>query len=1107
MSHHRLPAGRASTARRDASHSKKREAARRRSRPRLESLEGRVVLSWPGATLDVSSAPYFMQASLPAPVVRSLDWTYGQAIAATPDGNVVAISAVVAPDAPADWHTMGVVEVWARAGGDWARAATLTPPPEELNSRIGWDLVISDDGSTIVASAVANRAEPDDYSLLVYERDGAGWTFRQDIDVAGGRVLENLNDPYNSRLTISGDGDLIALGIPGEIYSPTVSVDGVVRVFTRSDSGPTWEESAELTPPNPGSATNFGISIDISADGSTLAVASAGFYTPSTGAGNLFVYQAEAGGAWGAPTSIEASPRIVSLSGDGRTLLASAIEPIPGGGPQDLQGAAYLYEDTGSGWVRTARFAEPQPSFGLEYGRRLGLSPDGDTAVVADVDRFTRDRLLYVYDRDAGWGRAAVIKPVGSMNDGGGFFGGLAVSDRDVIVRSPRSSGFTVDVYHRPDGLEVILDPTDLASTPGEPTTFLAAAAGAAGLSVQWQSSADDGQTWTDLVGAIYDWYTFSPTLADSGRMFRAVYTSGDGVSATTRPATLSVAKAIPVITVDYSPEGLGVNKMVRFQVRVASAGDNPNVPTGNVTLRFTDTSGRVYTSRGMLDRGQVVLMESEGAPPGVYQVLATYDPIGDQVYPDRFFAATSTTFTMVIPKAVPALHAELADPTPQNGEQNQLIIRSETYYVGFGPTGLVSVWNGSEYLGAAPFEWEPGGTYKQAVIPFRFTAGGLQTLTWSYVGDDAFQALTRTLDVDVARAATTIVATPTSGSLLSYYGESTTWEVTARTTTGAPAVGWVSVSLSGMPGLTVRGQTDADGRVLIVIPGGAGAGGHVATFNFDQSDNFTHSVYTSGVGVYKAPTALSLTMTTSAVAPGDPATFVARVRNAVETIQPTSGVVQFYVDGVLAATVPVGLNGEATYTTSALSAGVHDVVAVFPETANFQGVVSNRVAQLVGRSETVTNLWSTRNPSTAGESLEYVVLVAPASWDLAPVTGVVRFYLGLEPIAEVPVDANGHAILPARFDAAGAYQITAVYLGNAEYDTSMSIHLVQTVRPTAVAASVVLASPAPTKAASASAVALEESRPSLTPAQARRAAFAARLVQRQVPIAARPRR
>jgi alpha-tubulin suppressor-like RCC1 family protein len=93
----------------------------------------------------------------------------------------------------------------------------------------------------------------------------------------------------------------------------------------------------------------------------------------------------------------------------------------------------------------------------------------------------------------------------------------------------------------------IITQPDSMTVTYGANATFTAAATGA--TSVQWQVSTDSGTTWNPVSGATNVTIILShPTVADTGKQYRAVFTNDSGYVATTA-ANLTVNKAATTLT------------------------------------------------------------------------------------------------------------------------------------------------------------------------------------------------------------------------------------------------------------------------------------------------------------------------------------------------------------------------------------------------------------------------------------------------------------------------------------------------------------------------------------------------------------------------------
>ena len=72
----------------------------------------------------------------------------------------------------------------------------------------------------------------------------------------------------------------------------------------------------------------------------------------------------------------------------------------------------------------------------------------------------------------------------------------------------------------------VTTNPASLSVTSGQTATFTAAASGTPAPTVQWQVSANGGATYANVSGATSTTYSLTPTTAQSGYRYRAVFTN-----------------------------------------------------------------------------------------------------------------------------------------------------------------------------------------------------------------------------------------------------------------------------------------------------------------------------------------------------------------------------------------------------------------------------------------------------------------------------------------------------------------------------------------------------------------------------------------------------
>ncbi|MFN0246543.1 MAG: integrin [Kofleriaceae bacterium] len=229
-------------------------------------------------------------------------------------------------------------------------------------------------------------------------------------------------------------------------------------------------QEAYLKPSNTEALDNFGISIALSADGSTLAVGSFSEDSAATGinndpldnsamdAGAVYVFT-RSGATWTQQAYIKASNTNagdkfgsrVALSADGSTLAVGAFQEdsaavnINGNQTDNSAmdaGAVYVFARAGATWAQQSYIKASNAGAGDIFGARLGLSADGNTLAVGslfedsaapgvDGDEADNSKVsagaAYVFTRiGATWTQDAYIKA--SNPDVRDFFGNVALS-------------------------------------------------------------------------------------------------------------------------------------------------------------------------------------------------------------------------------------------------------------------------------------------------------------------------------------------------------------------------------------------------------------------------------------------------------------------------------------------------------------------------------------------------------------------------------------------------------------------------------------------------------------------------------------------------------
>ncbi|HUY35813.1 MAG TPA: Ig-like domain repeat protein [Pirellulales bacterium] len=143
----------------------------------------------------------------------------------------------------------------------------------------------------------------------------------------------------------------------------------------------------------------------------------------------------------------------------------------------------------------------------------------------------------------------------------------------------------------------------------------------------------------------------------------------------------------------------------------------------------------------------------------------------------------------------------------------------------------------------------------------------------------------------------------------------------------------------------------------------------------------------------------------------------------------------------------------QATFATSSLAVGGHNITAVYNGDGNFQGSTSAVVVQTVNQAATTTTLVSSPNPSVAGQAVTFTATVTPTSPGAGTPSGQVFFREGDEKLGVRSLQVvNGHdqATLQLTLDAAGVAGVTAAYQGDGNFVGGASAVLDQTVNPAA---------------------------------------------------------
>ena len=416
---------------------------------------------------------------------------------------------------------------------------------------------------------------------------------------------------------------------------------------------------------------------------------------------------------------------------------------------------------------------------------------------------------------------------------------------------------------------KITLNPASQSIPDGNSVTFSAAATGVPTPTIQWQVSTNGGSTYTNISGATSTTYSFNVSAAQSGYVYRAIFTNGLGSTPTTA-ATLTVTAPATPPTVTQNPTSV-----------TTVVGNTATFTVAATGIPFPTVQWQVSTDLGTSYRN------IPGATSRQYSVAATYDVSSYRyraIFTNVNGIAVTSSATLVVtpPSAAPVV---TVNPTLQSVLDGQRVTFGATASGSPSPSvqWQVSTNGGTTYsniFGATSTVYSFFASLSQSGYRYRaiFTnASGTATTTGAL------------LIVGPATAVPVVTLDPTDLTVNS--GQTATFTATA----------------SGGPVPTVQWQSSSNGSAFTDIPGATST-----TLSFTATSaqtGFTyHAVFTNSQGTVTTKDA-KLTVNTGPVVTTNP---TSQTATAGQSVTFTAA-----ADGSPAPTVQwqLSTNGGTTYT------------------------------------------------------------------------------------------------------------------------------------------------------------------------------------------------
>ena len=133
------------------------------------------------------------------------------------------------------------------------------------------------------------------------------------------------------------------------------------------------------------------------------------------------------------------------------------------------------------------------------------------------------------------------------------------------------------------------------------------------------------------------------------------------------------------------------------------------------------------------------------------------------------------------------------------------------------------------------------------------------------------------------------------------------------------------------------------------------------------------------------------------------------------------------FKDGVTTLDTNTLSGGTATFSTSSLVNGPHNITVVYGGDTNFSGSTSNVLVQIIGSGNSAVALGSSANPSRFGQGVTFTATLTSVAPGAGTPTGLVSYFDGSVEIGVTTSSAGASTFTTAGL-AVGSHNITAVY-------------------------------------------------------------------------------
>jgi autotransporter-associated beta strand protein len=321
-------------------------------------------------------------------------------------------------------------------------------------------------------------------------------------------------------------------------------------------------------------------------------------------------------------------------------------------------------------------------------------------------------------------------------------------------------------------------------------------------------------------------------------------------------------------------------------------------------------------------------------------------------------------------------------------------------------PTRMVTFQDGTTTLGTGTLNANGVAMFS----PTTPLSVGTHSITAVYSGDSNFAISMSTALPQIVTMASAMI-TVTSSANPSAFGQPVMFTATVMPV--PPATGIPTGSVTFLDGGTPIGSGSLNAMGLATFATSTlTVGPHTITAQYSGDSDFimsTSMALTQAVGLAGTTTAVSSSANPSVF--GQAVTFTATVSVIAPGAGTPTGIVTFQDGRTPIGTGSLNAMGQATLTTSTLTAGPHTITAQYGGDPDFIMSTSMALTQTVGPASTTTGVTSSQNPSLFSQSVTFTTTVTNTSSGASP-TGAVEFFDGTTDLgAGTPLSGSGNVV------------------------------------------------------------------------------------------------